>query len=66
MTCYECQGQPRSGALMFSLMFSDWNAVGVCRRCGRGVCKTHGVWSEATRELLCCTCAATEGGTHRG
>jgi hypothetical protein len=59
MTCYECQGgRPGPVGLMFSLMFSDWSAVGVCRRCGKGICKAHGVWREETREFLCNACAA--------
>jgi len=61
MTCYECQERPGPVALMFSLMFSDWSAVGVCHRCGKGLCKTHGVWSEAPREFLCRTCAGESG-----
>lgn len=54
MTCYECQGQPGAGGLMYG----DRSAVGVCRQCGRGLCKDHGAWNEATRQFLCNRCAA--------
>lgn len=62
MTCYECVGRPGPGGLMFS----DRSAVGVCRRCGKGLCKAHSVWAEATKELLCGGCAAEEGWRRRG
>ena len=60
MTCYECQQQPGPGGLTYG----DRSAVGVCRRCGRGLCKDHGVWAEATYQFLCSACAAGPAG-HR-
>lgn len=58
MTCYECQGRPGPGGLTYD----DRSAVGICRHCGKAICKTHGVWSEATHEFLCTRCASRPGG----
>jgi hypothetical protein len=58
MTCYECQGRPGPGGLTYD----DRTAVGVCRRCGKGLCKHHGAWSEATNEFLCSHCATRPAG----
>lgn len=55
MTCYECQEQPGPGGMSFS----DRSAVGICRHCGRGVCRDHGVWAEIVRELVCHGCAVS-------
>jgi hypothetical protein len=54
MTCYECAGRPGPGGLTYD----DRSAVGVCRRCGKGLCKAHGVWAEGGNEFLCSHCAA--------
>jgi hypothetical protein len=62
MTCFECEGHPGPGGLMFS----DRSAVGVCRRCGKGLCKAHGVWAGATKEFLCSACAAPASGPRHG
>ena len=58
MTCYECQGRPGPGGLTYD----DRSAVGVCSRCGKGLCKDHGVWTEAMHEFLCAHCATRLGG----
>jgi hypothetical protein len=58
MTCYECHGRPGPGGMSYD----EKSAVGVCRRCGRGACKTHSVWAEATHELLCTDCASRFNG----
>jgi hypothetical protein len=58
MTCYECHQQPGAGGLRFS----DREAVGICRHCGKGLCQAHGVWRAATQELLCGACAAAPAG----
>jgi hypothetical protein len=62
MTCYECQGRPGPGGLSYD----DRSAVGVCRHCGKGLCKDHGVWTEATNEFLCAHGAARTGGPRAG
>ena len=54
MTCFECAEHPGPGGLTFS----DRSAVGVCRHCGKAICKAHGAWAEATSEFLCTPCAA--------
>lgn len=62
MTCYECQGRPGPGGLSYD----DRSAVGVCRHCGKGLCKAHGVWAEEKNEFLCAGCAAAQGGLRSG
>jgi hypothetical protein len=58
MDCYDCQGRPGPGGLQFS----DRSAIGICHGCGKGLCKEHSVWTEATRELLCTACASAQNG----
>jgi hypothetical protein len=53
MTCYECAERSGPGGMRFT----DTSAVGICHRCGKGLCKTHGVWTEAKDEFLCNACA---------
>lgn len=54
MTCYECSEQP----LQAGMSFADRSAVGVCRSCGRGLCRSHGSFDAAANAFLCGRCAA--------
>lgn len=53
MYCYYC-GEHQPGGTRYGMR----PAVGVCHRCGAGVCKEHSVKSEPGALLLCVACAA--------
>lgn len=54
MTCFECDGRTGPGGMSYD----DRSAVGICRHCGKGLCKAHGVWAEPANEFLCSHCAS--------
>ena len=62
MTCYDCQQQAAPGGLRYA----ERSAVGICRRCGKGLCRDHGTWAGATREFLCGACAAPRAASTHG
>jgi hypothetical protein len=53
MNCFECTEQPPPAGMTFA----DRAAVGVCLRCGRGLCHDHGSYHAAANAFLCGTCA---------
>jgi hypothetical protein len=39
------------------MTFADRAAVGICLRCGRGLCREHGSYHAAANAFLCDACA---------
>lgn len=53
MNCFECTAQP----IPAGMTFADRAAVGICLRCGRGLCRDHGSYHAEANAFLCGACA---------